>query len=284
MALQPWGSYISGIIRFRLFMASSKPIVLFGYPSPDIVVNNVWLNGRLINTTNRNYGDVSVIGPIMDDATKFSGDPCYTLETQMINGPVNQGDDFNASFYISGAGNANNCRLRISIPKNIIENGRFIWTYPENESPGKQASLNNINFKLKKVAQNGTILDMDISHIFIKGQNTTFANIGSIGVLDNGTFYPPFNIEFKIAKDAPAGDHNIYITLLFKNQDQWQMEKQTIPIHVRYWYESKWLQIFVYAALILGALASITRMIEFFGANRFWKKFKSKLIGLIYDP
>ena len=163
-------------------------------------------------------------------------------------------------------------RIRISIPQYIIKEKKFTWTYPENDSQGKRVSTDSIRPKLKKVTQKGSILDMDISHIFIRGQNTTRANIGSIGVSNNGTFYPPFNIGFRIAEDAPAGDHNIYINLLFKNKNQWQMETQIIPIHVRYWYESKWLQILVYAALILGALASLTRLIEFLGFKKILKK------------
>lgn len=244
-----------------------------GFPSPNIILRNISINGIPINTTNKNYGDVAVIGYILDDVTKFNGDPCYTLETQTINGPVTNGEYLNLSFYISGAGSVDNCRLRISISPSIIKGKTFTCTYPDNDSKNNRMSTGDI--KLKKEIKNGSILDMDISHIFIKSKNSTRANIGSIGVPNQGVFYPPFNIGFEIADDAPPGDHNVYINLLYKNNDQWLMEKQIIPIHVRYWYESERLQILVYLALILGALASLTRLIEFLGLKKILKEFIS---------
>ena len=259
------------------FFGNRRPVIegiffglgFAGYPSSDIILENISLNGRPINTTNRNYGDVAVIGPILDDTTKFNGDPCYTLETQTITGPVDHGEDLNLSFYISGAGSVENCRLRISISPNIIQGKTFTCTYPDNNSENNKAPIGDI--KLKKEIKNGSILDMDISHIFIKSQNTTRANIGSIGVPNQGIFYPPFNIGFKIADDAPSGDHNVYINLLYNNNDKWLMEKQSITIHVRHWYESERLQFIVYLALFLGAGASFTRLIEFFGLTKILK-------------
>jgi hypothetical protein len=234
------GSAISGIRTMMSFA---------GYPSPNIVTEDIWLDGRPVNTTIRNYGSVSVIGPTLDNSTRFSGNPSYTLETQVTNGPVNQGDDINVSFFMPGAGNIESCVLRISIPPYLIKEKRFTWRYPVINSQGKES--------YEKDEINRTTLEMDISYIFGKGPYPSRANIGSFGVLNKDTSYPPFNIDFRIADDAPAGDHNIYISLLYKNKDQWQMEKQSIPIHVRYWYESKWLQVLVWIALFLGTLASL---------------------------
>jgi len=220
-----------------------------GNPSPNIVTKNIWLDGRPVNTTIRNYGSVSVIGPTLDNSTRFNGNPSYILETQVTNGPVNQGDDINVSFFIPGAGNIDSCVLRISIPPYLIKGKRFAWRYPVINSQGKEL--------YEKDEINRTTLEMDISYIFGKCPYPSSANIGSFGVLNRDIPYPPFNIDFQIADEAPAGDHNIYISLLYKNKDQWQMEKQSIPIHVRYWYESKWLQILVWIALFLGTLASL---------------------------
>ena len=220
-----------------------------GCPSPHIVLENNIMNGMLINTTNRNYGSVSVIGPTLDNSTKFSGDPNYALEMQVINGPANQGEDINVSFFIPGAGRLDDCILRISIPPYLIKEQRFLWRYPIIDSRG------NESYQEAKI--NRTTLEMNIIYIFRDLQNPASANIGSFGVFDNNTYSPPFNIGFTIADDAPSGDHNLYINLLYRYEDKWHIEKQIIPIHVRYWYESRWIQVLTYLALILGLLATI---------------------------
>jgi hypothetical protein len=121
----------------------------------------------------------------------------------MTNGPVNKGDDINVSFFMPGAGNVDDCMLRISIPPCLIKGKRFEWRYPVIDSQGKES--------YEKDVVNRTALEMNISYIFGKGLYPVSANIGSFGVLNNGTSYPPFNIDFQIANDAPDGDHSIYI-------------------------------------------------------------------------
>lgn len=252
-------------------------IMIRGLPSdPNFHLENNSINGKKVNTTVkryntsiRNYGAVSVIGPTLDNSTRFSGDPSYTLETQVINGPVNPGDDINISFFMPGAGNLDNCILRISVPPNLVEGKRFAWRYPVIDSQGKES--------YEKGEITRTTLEMNISYIFGKGPYPARANIGSFGVLNGGASDPPFNISFRIANDAPRGDHSIYISLLYKNKGQWLMEKQSIPIHVRYWYESGWLQWAVYLALALGAMASLTRLIEFLGGREFLRDVLTRL-------
>lgn len=262
-----------GDLPFAPIIDIRANIMAYGSPSnPYIYLENIYVNDKKVNTTvrrynttNRNYGAVSVIGPTLDNSTRFGGDPSYTLETQVTNGPVNQGDDINVSFFMPGAGNIDNCVLRISIPPYLIKGKRFAWRYPVIDSQGKES--------YERDEINRTTLEMNISYIFGRGPYPARANIGSFGVLNSGTSYPPFNIDFQIADDAPAGDHSIYISLLYKNKGQWQMEKQVVPIHVRYWYESKWLQGLVWIALGLGALVSLKTI----GLIKFLKE-------LIFDP
>jgi hypothetical protein len=87
-------------------------ILLGGWPEKGIFINNTV---RIETVKSHN---TEIIKPSLD----FKGDPLYTVELQANKSAVNSGDYFGLSLFISGAGNTNSSKLRVSIPPYLVQN------------------------------------------------------------------------------------------------------------------------------------------------------------------
>ncbi len=63
---------------------------------------------------------------------------------------------------------------------------------------------------------------------------------------------PILSASFKVAKDAPEGDHKLFINLTYKSlkNDKWYTDKQTINIDVDHWYEDERLKYLIVVPII----------------------------------
>ncbi len=251
-------SIISGI---------SSGIMYGGYPGPNIHDNFVNFGTDLA------LDNVTSIGPNWDDPAKFNenfnGFPSYTLETQIKSNPVNTGDPFEVALYISGAGNVNSSKMKISIPPYIVQDQDVSLEYYEYGTEGRIVRTDRIIPRRINRLFNKTFIVIGLSNIYFMSHNNSPINVGELSDIGNES-YPPFDIKFTIAENIPGGDYNMYVNLFYKYRDQWYMEKQSIPIHINYWYEHWLVQWGVIFALIFGILASIKTIIP----DSIWNKLK----------
>jgi hypothetical protein len=105
---------------------------------------------------------------------------------------------------------------------------------------------------------------VELTPLYFMNLSNSLVNIGEYPVPIHQGRSPPFTIEFKVSNDAPAGDHNVYADLFYKNKDKWQLDRQIMPLHVRYWYENEWIQFLV-------IIASLALLIDFIGGKKYLK-------------
>ena len=93
-----------------------RPFILFGgCPNENIhLYNNTFEGGKALSSSS----NMTIIKPCMD----FNGDPSYIIEIQANKSSVNPGDNLGIALFISGAGNVNCSKLRVSIPPYIVRN------------------------------------------------------------------------------------------------------------------------------------------------------------------
>ena len=206
----------------------------------------------------------------------FKGEPAYNIEVQTSNSLVDPDENYSMKIFISGVGDAKFGKMRVNIPDYIVKNKNitlkhFYFNYFLDE-------FNKIHYTKPLSGSEPSEPGVDIIVPRILFDLQDIEGLRNFGESKTTEGEAPFTVNFTISPDAPAGDHNIYIDLFYKNKDKWYLDRQTVPIHVRYWYESAGLQWAVYIALALGALASLTRLNESLGLI---KLLKVIIIGFI---
>lgn len=235
-------------------------ILIGDCPSKNIYIYNLTI-GREIAVTN----NIEVIKPSLD----FRGDPSYTVELRANKSTVSPGDYYELGLFISGVGDVNSSKLRVSIPPYIVQD-ETVRLEETNYTTDKPVAVSNklipLNPHYSIQTFNNTIIAMALTPIFFYNLSDSMQNVGEMDhpfPNDTAKYCPPFTIGFKISDKAPAGDHNIYLNLFYKNKDKWLLDQQIVPIHVRYWYESDINQCLLVFAVILGMIVSIIKIIEF---------------------
>jgi hypothetical protein len=194
---------------------------------------------------------------IKSNDPKFNGNPAYAIEIKTKNNHVNRNDDFSIDIYISGAGNVECSKLKVSIPDDIVKDDQC--ELAQLEYGGINIPINNFIPSTNKISLRPSHV-IGLSNIYFCPEGQSLANIGEI----NFRGQAPFTIKFRIAEDASGGDHNIYINLFYKFNDSWYIEKQNVPIHVNQWYEAELIHWVAICALLIGILASILKITNFF--------------------
>ncbi len=234
-------------------------LLLGGCPSPDILVYNNTLKGVIQSSP----GNTTIIRPIID----FKGNPSYVVEIQANRSVIDPGEGLGLNLFISGAGDVNSSKLRVSIPPYIVQNG--IVKYTETDYSGNFAVIEGRIYPNPKLT-NSTIFDtsfiIDLNNIYFKNLTGGLANVGEIDhplLYDPGKYSPPFFIEFTVSGNATGGDHDINIDLFYKKNDSWLVDRQTASIHINQWYENGELQKYVWVALAFGIIASLCAILNY---------------------
>ena len=160
----------------------------------------------------------------------YEGIPVYCLTIVATSPVVDRGDEFDIKLYISGAGEVDFGQISTTIPPEIVECNRIVYTNVDmTKTPAgyREHIYDKTRFQSR--------LDPRFyQRIFFK--NTSSALPILIGEADYDD-RPPFRINFTIADDAPAGDHTITINHYYKHSGKWFSDKNELKLHVNYWYE-----------------------------------------------
>ena len=139
-----------------------------------------------------------------------------------------RGDSYTVEIYISGVGDVELAKLYISIPAYIPETLQVDQDGTRLSVETRQLEFTSPDFlKAKEITQrhtnvfsltvplyifNRTILDVDPDHLGIEGERIRWDKRFWLGI-----HYAPFSFSFKVAENAPPGDHNIYLHLVYKD-------------------------------------------------------------------
>jgi len=170
----------------------------------------------------------AVAEEVDDILANYQGIPAYCLIVDPSSPVVDNGDEFDVKFYISGAGDVDFGQISITIPPELVGSNEVLYSYVSevieghvklrNETGGarRQYRLNPICYKRGVI--NDSVLPILVGEANYEEQ-------------------PAFFINFIIADDAPAGDHTITIVHFYKNSSKWYLDKHELKIHVNAWYE-----------------------------------------------
>jgi hypothetical protein len=178
----------------------------------------------------------------------FMGEPAYVLLIHADDPHLRRGDVYNIIIEISGAGDVECAKITISSPLYLVDGG-ITFRYklsadlpPEMHTCPLPAFLElplmvftNFNYRINPVTG-----------------YTSLSNVGEWYNSDKDKRDPILSFSFKIAKNAPKGDHKVFLNLTYKSQkiDQWYTDKQEINIHIDHWYEDERLKYLVIAPII----------------------------------
>lgn len=193
----------------------------------------------------------------------FSGIPSYTIITNSDTFVANQEDHISINIFIAGAGDVEANKFEVSIPpyliKDSVEEEDFFTinnTYVVDEAhyPKYPQKISIWQNKFTKILPD---YFFNNNPNFI---NSTLINTGDLQI--SKTLSAPLTIDFTIADNAPPGDHEITLNLWYKNASQWYNSQSNIKIHIKYWYESDYLQYLVYASIGIIIIEFIFKLCE----------------------
>lgn len=195
------------------------------------------------------------------------GEPAYTLIVHSSDPTQGRGDNYNVEVYISGVGSVDLAKLYVSIPTYIPETIEIrpdgtrlavkcnYLEFTEIKSPiYSKANLKNdpqpstFDLTVPHYFFNRKLLNIDPNDLGVEGERIRWDKQYWTGI-----HYAPFSFNFKIARNAPSGDHNIYLHLVYKDCLRWYSNCATLKIHIKQWYEEDLIR----ALVILAAVASM---------------------------
>jgi hypothetical protein len=178
----------------------------------------------------------------------FKGEPSYVLLIHADDPHLCKGDNYNISIKISGAGDVDCAKLTLSSASYLVDGG-IVFTY---RLTIDEAPL-IMNQPLPAFVELPAMIFTNFNHITneVTGY-TTLSNVGEWSHHPGGRNDPILSFSFKIAKDAPEGDHTFFINLTYKSLHSgiWYTDKQTINLHIDHWYEDSRLKYLIIAPII----------------------------------
>ncbi len=178
---------------------------------------------------------------------EFKGEPAYALLIHANDPHLRKGDNFDSVIEISGAGDVSHAKITISLPEYIID-GNIIFTQRiDSRNPQTITALSPPLFiDLPIILFTNALYTINPAN----GQ-ASLCNVGERYNEDNGLKRPLLSFSFKIADDAPEGDHKIFLNLSYKSKGGiWQVDKQSITIHINHWYENEKIKYLIILPII----------------------------------
>jgi hypothetical protein len=177
------------------------------------------------------------------------------------NTQLSRGDNFTIEIRISGMGDVNVSKIVFSIPQ-YIPKDKIVTLMMMKFSPinDKPKIISTEPITLTRPPGFWILIPNIIYNLSPIDETTTFYGdkLSGASPLTVGESITPFMINFKIANDAPPGDHDILIIYCYKDNNQkWYQDKQIIQIHIKRFYEDTWFQVIASLATILGLFVLI---------------------------
>jgi hypothetical protein len=189
----------------------------------------------------------------------FKGEPAYVLLIHADDPHLQSRDRYNIIIEISGAGDVEAAKISISAPVYLIDGGiTFRYRLAQDQPP--QMMFSNMP----------AFLDLPLL-IFTNYQYQTNPVTGYASLANVGEYYnnidgkrdPILSFSFKISKDAPEGDHKVFLNLTYKSSksEKWYTDKQVIDLHINHWYEDKRLKWLIIVPIIPALVVTINDII-----------------------
>jgi hypothetical protein len=193
--------------------------------------------------------------------TSLDGEPSYSLMLTTSNTQLSSGDNFTIEIRISGMGDVNVSKIVFSIPQ-YIPNDKIVTLMMMNFTPinDNPSNIHTEPIILTRPPGFWILIPNVIYDLILIDETATFYGdkLSGASPLTLGESIAPYMIHFKIADDAPPGDHDISIIYCYKDNNQkWYQDKQTIKIHIKRFYENAWFQVIASVATILGLFVLI---------------------------
>ncbi len=168
--------------------------------------------------------------------------------------------------FISGAGDVNLSRISVFIPQYIVKDGKAKLTILNYRiiDPGNRTVQGEL--EVKNIDPSFYLLLPDIWYM-LGSNNIDYLSVEpkifgeSTYLFENGTHYAPYTIEFTVANNSFAGDHDIFVNYIYKNSNKWFQDSKVIRLHIRPWYERD-LARYAFFATAIWAIISILYFIK----------------------
>jgi len=209
----------------------------------------------------------------------FCGEPHYVLIKHTTNPNINKNDEFKIYLYIEGEGNVTDSSIMVSIPRYLAKNGKVGVTCREyGVKPGYICfyyPLPTLKDPRFSIDPNDYIYNIVTKNVYCSDGTVRRAKtlMGAIDAPSNG-INPPYIVNLTIDNVAPEGDHDIVLVYTYTNSNKLYIQKETIKLHVNYWYETKFYQYL----LTVVAILSILYFMHYFC----WETLKRFITTLIY--
>lgn len=203
------------------------------------------------------------IGIADNNINDFHGIPSYTILAYPDRAVIDQGEKVSISLYIAGGGDVDANKIRVSIPPYIVDGGVELKEYTYNKeqklpnSPPTSQTLDTLFGK-----------SLPEEYFQIVNYSMPLSSFGEPQIYDDGKKYAPITITFTVNHDAPAGDHEIFTYLFYKNGSQWYLSEKSIGIHIRHWYEKSWF----YEVSLIVSILFVLELV-----------FRSKILNRLYN-
>lgn len=178
----------------------------------------------------------------------FKGEPAYVLLIHADDPHLRKGDNYNIIIEISGAGDVECAKLTISSASYLIDGG-IVFRYKLTVDRAPEI----LDSPLPAFLELPSMIFANFQHMTnpVTGY-TTLSNVGEWSHRDGEKRDALLSFSFRIARDAPEGDHAVFLNLTYKGQESnnWYTDKQAINIHVDHWYEDDRLKYLLIAPII----------------------------------
>ncbi|NLE25792.1 MAG: hypothetical protein GX625_10725 [Clostridiaceae bacterium] len=206
------------------------------------------------------------------------GEPAYVLIAHSSDPNKGRGEEYNVEVYISGIGDVDElpgepgyaaAKLYVSIPAYLPETFKREPNWVRLSVKSKYTEYTEIKLlnDFKGILREGShtsafdctvplylfhrkLLDNNPNNLGVEGERMVW---DKQWWKDTNYYYAPFSFSFTVANNAPSGDHNIYLHLVYRDCLRWYSNNITLKIHIKQWYEED----YIHFLAILAALASI---------------------------
>jgi len=184
----------------------------------------------------------------------------------------NAGENVSIQVIFDGLGKITYGKFFFYAPAYIVQNQKITETEQSNNVCVNATNLNQQFSNLFGNPKDGIccVPNGFVSHSFTNGFSMEMdspmlqADCDTDVIL--GTFQlnglAPVNIKFKLEKNAPSGTHPLYLSFIYKQDNQTYMSYYVATIKIRAWYEKEYIQKWVMIALALTIIASLVAIFK----------------------
>lgn len=185
------------------------------------------------------------------------GEPSYEIYSYTKYLETNKNKDIKIEYFLTGVGQVNSNKIRISIPPNICKDANVYYQTIEGNwseiGAGQFTGKHETHLYPSEGAQLGGWLP---SFYFTVDKEDTLFNYGgkpwqsvndTISVVSysnsKASVIAPVTVNFTIARDAPAGNHEVLFFVFYEHDNVWYSSQESVTVHVNHIYEHFWVKV-----------------------------------------